>query len=66
VIQNVPGIIAADLNSLYLSTDSAGTLDSVLPPINIFVDSLTHELKPVPLLIINPAGIKVSKMETPS
>ncbi|RMH81601.1 MAG: putative baseplate assembly protein [Calditrichaeota bacterium] len=65
IVQGVDGVIAGDLNRLYRVTDPAGPAQSV-PPAVLTADAAHFEdgeFHPAQLLLLNPAGIILRKME---
>lgn len=70
VISQVAGVVAVDLDQLYLSTDPNGpnqeVPDPILPASTADWNAEKSEIQPAQLLLINPAGVTLLKMEEPT
>jgi hypothetical protein len=65
-IHSVEGVIAVDLDALYLSDESPGeqvTPTSILPAAKGRLDPNTKDMLPAQLIILNTAGVTLSQME---
>jgi hypothetical protein len=66
VIQGVTGVIAVDLQQLYLVTNATDVqqpaLASILPAASGRLDD-NHQIQPAQLLLLNPAGVTLTEMQ---
>ena len=64
LIQSVAGVVATDLNQLYLTTDPAGP--SQIEPVPFLPAAPAHweagTIKPAQLLLLNPLGATLTEM----
>ncbi len=63
VIQNIAGIVAVDLDALYQARRSK-TLEQSLTALQALCDPQTDLVNPAQLLLLNPAGIKLTIVNT--
>ncbi|MGD2178597.1 MAG: putative baseplate assembly protein [Anaerolineae bacterium] len=67
VISQVSGVIAVDLDQLYLTDDPSGPQqempEPILPAISAEWSAATNEIRPAELLLLNTAGVVLLKME---
>ncbi|HLF28953.1 MAG TPA: putative baseplate assembly protein [Anaerolineae bacterium] len=61
VIQKVPGVVATDLDALYLVTDPP-ELAAVLQAATARWDAPSGEIQPAQLLLIHPAGVTLTEL----
>jgi hypothetical protein len=62
VIQQVPGVVAVDLDTLYLPPATGG-LNQVLPATIAHWNAAKQKIEPAELLLINPVGITLLEMQ---
>jgi hypothetical protein len=67
VMLKTPGVVAVDLDQLYLSTDSSGPSQTVAAPVLIASradwDQTKKAIRPAQLLLLDPAGVTLLAME---